>query len=127
VLLQHILVLGKFDEKILNSGLTIDIAKDPVTNLEYYKIAIYPETTKEEVVKTYGRINHLYKRSGQTKDIRSAKHDQIDYRAFSLHQNGKTYKEIADILTSESGENGEVFEASEIPNLIKRAKEKSLR
>ncbi len=127
ILLQHILMLGKFDEKVLHSGLTIDIEQDPITKQNYYKIAVYPETTQREVIETYGRITRFYKQADQTKDVRLAKHDDIDYRAFSLHQNGKSYKEIADILSSESGENGDVFEASEIPNLIKRAKQKSLR
>lgn len=127
ILLQHILVLGKFDEKILHSGLAIDVLRDPVTNLKYYKIIVYPETTGREVAETYGRINRFYKDAYQAKGIRAAKRDDIDYRAFSLHQNGKSYKEIADILSSESGKNGDVFEASEIPNLIKRAKQKSLR
>jgi hypothetical protein len=127
ILLQHILVLGNFDEKILHSGLTIDIEQDPLTKQNYYKIAVYPETTKDEVVRTYGRINRLYKQADQTKDIRSAKRDQIDYKAFTLHEQGKSHKEIAEILSNESGDNGEVFEASEIPNLIKRAKQKSLR
>lgn len=127
ILLQHILILDNFDEKILHSGLTIDIEQDPITGQKYYKIAVYPETTQREVIETYGRITRLYKQADQTKDVRSAKRDGVDYRAFSLHQNGKSYKEIADILSSESGGNGEVFEASEIPNLIKRAKQKSLR
>lgn len=127
ILLQHILMLGKFDEKVLHSGLTIDIEQDPVTKQNYCKIAVYPETTQREVIETYGRITRFYKQADQTKDVRSAKRDDVDYRAFSLHQNGKSYKEIADILSSESGENGDVFEASEIPNLIKRAKQKSLR
>ncbi|HMS31390.1 MAG TPA: hypothetical protein PJ984_03265 [Candidatus Saccharibacteria bacterium] len=126
-LLQHILILGNFDEKILHSGLTIDIEQDPVTGQKYYNIAVYPETTQREVIETYGRITRFYSQANQTKDIRSAKRDETDYRAFTLHEQGKSYKEIADILSSESGEGGEVFEASEIPNLIKRAKQKSLR
>ncbi len=127
ILLQHILLLGNFDEKILHSGLTIDIEQDPVTEQNYYKIAVYPETTQREVIETYGRITRFYKQSDQTKSIRSAKRDEIDYKAFALYKQGKSHKEIAEILSNESGDNGEVFEASEIPNLIKRAKQKSLR
>lgn len=127
ILLQHILILGNFDEKILHSGLTIDIEQDTVTRQNYYKIAVYPETTQREVIETYGRITRFYKQSDQTKSIRSAKRDEIDYRAFTLYEEGKSYKQIAEILSHESGDSGEVFEASEIPNLIKRAKQKSLR
>lgn len=125
VLLQHILMLGKFDEKILQSGLNIDVEHDPVTRLKYYKIVVYPETTQREVVKTYGRITRLYEQDNQTKDIRSAKRDGIEYRAFALRKDKKSYKKIAEILTNESADSAEVFDASEIPNLIKRAKQKS--
>jgi hypothetical protein len=68
VLLQHILILGNFDEKILHSGLTIDIEQDPVTRSEVtIRLQSIPETTQREVIETYGRITRFYKQSRSNK------------------------------------------------------------
>ncbi len=89
ILLEHILILGSFNEKILHSGLAIERSHDPVTGREYFKIVVFPETTQKEVVATYGRITKQYQQSEQTIDVRSAKRDEVEYRALQLHLKGK--------------------------------------
>lgn len=123
VLLQHVLIIGTFNEKILHSGLAIERGFDAVTEQEYFKIVVFPEIIQKEVVTTYGRIARIYEENGQDIDIRTAKRDASEYHALELHLQGKSHKEIADIISNENVGYG----ASEIPNLIKEAKRKSQR
>lgn len=123
-LLPHILMVDNFDEEMLASGVTMEQDYDPVTEQVTYKVHYHPEASQAEVVRAYGRIDKDYESKGYTRDIRNSSRDEIEFRALELHKQGKSHTDIADTLTQEF-EGG--FVNSEVPNLIQRARGKSIR
>lgn len=117
------------DELVKNlpiSGGMVDSTTDKVTGKEYYSIPVYPETTQANIDSSAKQIRKRYKEQGETIDIRkSGNHqDKIEYRALELHESGKSYSEIVNLLEAEFEE---TLIVTDIPTLIHKAKNKSLR
>lgn len=113
-------------EKLPITGAMIESKIDPITGKEYYSVPIYPETTDINIRASAKLIRKRYVERGEVIDIRKAstKNNLVEFRALELHESGKKYDEIAEALSSESDA---VYIVSDIPGLIKKAKDKSLR
>lgn len=108
------------------TGGMIDSKQDPVTKRVYYSIPVYPETTDENIKSSAKLIRKRYKERGENIDLRksNAKKTEAEFMALSLYEAGKNYEEIAGVLNSEFDE---TYIATEIPTLIHKALQKSLR
>lgn len=117
------------DELVNNLPMTGSIVistRDMATGKDYYSIPVYPETTQANIDSSTKQIRNRYKEQGETIDIRKSGTQQntIEYRALELHESGKSYPEIVNLLEAEFDE---TLIVTDIPTLIHKAKNKSLR
>ncbi len=113
-------------EKLPITGAMIESKIDPVTGKEYYLVPVYPETTDNNIRSSAKLIRKRYEERGEVIDIRKAstKNNLVEFRALELYELGEKYDQIAKSLSAESDA---VYIASDIPGLIQKAKDKSLR
>ena len=108
------------------TGGMIDSKQDPITGRFYYLIPIYPETTNENIRSSAKMIRKRYSKRGEAVDIRRAAgaRTEAEFMALALHEYGKNNSEIVDVLNTEFDE---AYINTEIPTLIHKALQKSLR
>lgn len=108
------------------TGGMIDSKQDPITKRVYYSIPVYPETTDENIKSSAKLIRKRYKERGDDVDLRKSdnKKTQAEFMALALHEAGKGYEYITSVLNSEFDES---YIPTEIPTLIHKAIQKSLR
>lgn len=85
------------------AGLIIEISTDPLTDLPILKLVIQEDTSIKDVQSAWSEINEYQRKLPYW---RQKKSQPIPYfernkRAYELRQSGKSYKEIAEILTKE--------------------------
>lgn len=108
------------------TGGMVESKLDPITGQNYYSIPLYPETTDENIKSSAKLIRKRYTERGETVDIRNADDikTQAEFMALALHEAGKSNDDIAHVLNSEFDE---AYITTEIPTLIHKALQKSLR
>lgn len=113
-------------EKLPITGAMIESKIDPITGKEYYLVPVYPETTDNNIRSSAKLIRKRYVERGEVIDIRKAstKNNLVEFRALELYESGESYESITKILSTEFGG---TYIVNEIPTLIQKATDKSLR
>ncbi|MFH1792693.1 MAG: hypothetical protein ABH819_03615 [Patescibacteria group bacterium] len=121
---RRYILFNNIDSMWLPGNVTINEKVDQDTNLIKLSIGIDDSTTIEDIKKSWGTIKFHQKR------LHSYKHDKFqpiknfdrDKEAYDLKKSGKTYSEIAEILSKKFNK---IYGYEDVGSFIKRHKQKT--
>lgn len=121
---QRYILFNSIDYMMLTGNVTISQELDQDTNLVKLSIGIDDSTTLDDVIKSWPRIKFHQKKleSYTKKKIQPIKNFERDQEAYNLKQSGKTYTEIADILSKKFDK---IISYDDVASYIKRHKQRT--